>query len=419
MAGGALVPGLAFGQNAMTLRQTVELALRNDSRVIEAAAKQEASAREADLSGARFGPNLFTGTGAMYTYGFPQTPSGTLPSIFNLAYTQTVFDAPARGRQRAARQRVDVQELAAKQIRDTVIFEAASSYLELAAVRESLERLRRARDSAQTVVSLEVERLKEGRLLPLDILQARLAAARITDSIVGLESRERSLEHQLRAATGVRDEMPIRVALEDLPSLPERSTAELTAVAAAASPELKAAQLEARAREETLAGERGGYWPSVDLVGNYAVYSRFNNVDVFFNRFERSNLNVGVEARVPIFSTQTGAAIALARSQVIEARTAVNRQREGIDLQVRRAAERVREAGAKRDVAEIELAVAQETARLAEARMAEGRADRVDHEKALVEEGRAWDRFFQAEWARKRTQLELRRMTGELGRLFP
>jgi len=236
---------------------------------------------------------------------------------------------------------------------------------------------------------------------------------------VALESRDGALGDQLRVLTGVRPEAPIQVVLEDLPSLPERSTAELSMVAAAASPELKATQLEARAREDTLAGERGGYWPSIDLVGNYAVFSRFNNVDVFFNRFQRNNLNLGIEARVPIFSTQTGAAVALARSQVIEAQAAVNRQRDEIGVQVRRAAERVRETSARRDVAEVELAVAQETVRLAEARMAEGRAARIDREKAVVEEGRAWDLFFQAEWARKRAQLELRRMTGELAQLFP
>jgi len=413
------MPGRASGQNALTLRQTVELALHNDTRVVEAAAKQEASAREADLNRARFGPNLFTGTGALYTYGFPQTPGGALPSIFSLAFTQTVFDAPARGRQRAARQRVDVQELAAKQVRDTVIFEVASSYLELAAVRESVERLRRGRDSAQTVVNLDIERLHEGRLLPLDILQARLAAARLGESIAGLESRESALEDQLRALAGLPAGTSIHVAIEDLPSLPDRSMAELSAAAAATSPELKAAQLETRARQETLAGERGGYWPSVDLVGNYAVFSRFNNVDVFFNRFQRHNLNVGIEAKVPIFTAQTGPAVAFARSQVIEAQAAVNRQREEIDVQVRHAAGRAREAGAKRDVAELELAVAQETVRLAEARLAEGRADRIDREKAVVDEARAWDGFFQAEWARKRAQLELRRITGELGALFP
>ena len=43
----------------------------------------------------------------------------------------------------------------------------------------------------------------------------------------------------------------------------------------------------------------------------------------------------------------------------------------------------------------------------------------LDREKARVDEGRAWDGFFQAEWVRKKAQLELRRITGELSRLFP
>src|SRR5947207_8655076 len=197
----ALMPRGALAQEQLTLRRAVELALRNDTRVVEAAAKQESSAREADLSGARFGPNFFTGTGVLYTYGFPQTPGGTLPSIFNLGFTQTLFDAPARGRQRAAQQRVEVQELAARKIRDTVIFDAASTFLELAGVRESLDRLRRARESAQTIVDLDIERLNEGRLLPLDILQARLLVARVTESVVALESRESTLGDQLHLLT--------------------------------------------------------------------------------------------------------------------------------------------------------------------------------------------------------------------------
>src|SRR5207247_9605867 len=181
-------------------------------------------------------------------------------------------------------------------------------------------------ESAQVVVDLDIERLNEGRLLPLDILQARLSVARLTESVVALESRESTLGDQLHLLTGIASGVPVQVAVEDLPSLPERSPAELSALAAATSPELKAAELESRTRAETLAGERGGYWPSVDLVGNYAVFSRFNNVDVFFNRFQRNNLNVGLEAKVPILTAQTGASVALARSHLIEAQTAVKRQ---------------------------------------------------------------------------------------------
>jgi hypothetical protein len=57
--------------------------------------------------------------------------------------------------------------------------------------------------------------------------------------------------------------------------------------------------------------------------------------------------------------------------------------------------------------------------RLADARAAEGRADRLDRERAVVEEARAWDGFFQAGWTHQKAQLELRRATGELSRSFP
>ena len=66
-------------------------------------------------------------------------------------------------------------------------------------------------------------------------------------------------------------------------------------LAMAANPTLQGARLEREAREHNLTGMRRRYWPSVELVGNYAVFSRFNNLDTFFNRFQRHNVNVGVE----------------------------------------------------------------------------------------------------------------------------
>lgn len=190
-------------------------------------------------------------------------------------------------------------------------------------------------------------------------------------------------------------------------------------MAAANSPDVKAAELERRAREENLAGERSSYWPSIDLIGNYAMFAKFNNLDTFFNRFQRNNVNVGVEARVPIFRAETSPSVALARSRVMEADVAVKRQRDQVELGVRRAAGDAREASTGREVAELQLAIAQESVRIFQAQVGEGRADRLDLEKAVIEEGRAWDTFYEAECARGRAQLRLRQLTGELNRLFP
>jgi outer membrane protein len=414
-----LVPEGVWAQTILTLRQAVTLALRNDARIGEAETKEVSAVREAELTRAQMGPTLVTGGGAVYTYGFPQTPGGAPPSIFNLGFTQGLFDLPARGRQRIAEQTISARKLATARIRDRVALETASAYLELVSVRHSLDRLRSASDSAGVIISLTIERLQEGRALPLEVLRVRLAAAQLKRRLVSLEGRQSTLVGQFRLLTGLPSDQAVELAAEDLPASPERSVPELVAMATANSADLKAAEVEEHQRVDNVASQRGAYWPSVDFIGNYALFSRFNNFDAYFNQFQRNSVNVGVQARVPIFTSETGAAVALAGSQLLEARAATQRQRGQIEMEVRQLAQQLREAEAEREVAELDLAVAQEAVRLADVRAAEGRADRLDRERALVEEARAWDGFFQGNWARQKAQLELRRTTGELSRSFP
>jgi outer membrane protein TolC len=414
-----MVPVQSRAQTLISLRDAVMLAVRHDARVLDAEAKEEHARREADVNGAAFGPNLFTGTGAVYTYGFPQTPGGAAPSVFNLAYTQTLFDGPAKGQQRAAIQRVEVQRLETARVRDTAILETALAYLELAGVRQAIERQTTARRSADEMIGSMTERLQEGRVLPVNVLEARLSSARLAQRITQLEGRAMTLESELTTLTGSSFGSGTLVSPGDLPALPDRSATELVAVAIAADPPLQAARLERQAREHNLAGMRQRYWPSVELVGNYAVFSKFNNLDTFFNRFQRHNVNVGIEARVPLFAAATGPTVALARSELVEADVAIKQRQDRLDLDVRNALQAARQAAADMTVQELQLAVAQETVRVANVRVDEGRADRVDLQRALVEEGRTWDEFYQAGFERQRAQLQLRQLTGELNRLFP
>jgi outer membrane protein TolC len=251
------------------------------------------------------------------------------------------------------------------------------------------------------------------------VLHARLAAARIAQRIVQLEGRELVLDGHLHLLTGLPLPQTITATFEELPLLPDRSVVELVALASANDPDIKSAELERRARANILTGQQAGYLPTLDLIGNYALLSKFNNFDTYYNQFQRHNVNVGLEAKVPLFNAARRPAVALARSQLLEADATLRRQRESIELTVRQALQQANDATAARKVAEIDLAAAQETVRITQARVAEGRADRVDLEKTLVEEGRAWDGFLTSQMEQQRGQLQLRRITGELGRLFP
>jgi len=414
-----LLPAQAGAQALISLRDAVMLAVRHDARVLDAEAKEDRARRAADVTRAAFGPNLFTGTGAVYTYGYPQTPGGGAPSVFNLAFTQTLFDGPAKGQARAASQRIEVQRVETARVRDAAILETALAYLELVGVRQALERQRTARRSAEEMIGSMTERLQEGRVLPVTVLEARLSSARLGQRIIQLEGRQSTLETQLSVLTGSSFERGVQVGGGDFPSLPDRSPAELVALAKTANPALQAAQFERQAREENLTGMRRRYWPSVELVGNYAVFSRFNNLDTFFNRFQRHNVNVGVQARVPLFAAATAPSVALARSELVEAGIATRQQEDRIELDVRSALQAARQASADLTVEELQLAIAQENVRVAAVRVDEGRADRLDLQRAVVEEGRTWDEFYQADFERQRAQLQLRQLTGELSRLFP
>src|SRR5437867_7938345 len=77
---------------SINLKQTVEMALRSSRDVALAQARYNVAQNTVDVNRSAFRPNLFTGSGAAYTYGFPQTLGGSAPSIINASYLQTVFN---------------------------------------------------------------------------------------------------------------------------------------------------------------------------------------------------------------------------------------------------------------------------------------------------------------------------------------
>src|SRR3984893_7495682 len=126
----------------LSLRQAVTLALQNSHELALARVQYTVAKNAAGVDRAEFRPNLYTGSGAAYTSGFPATPNGQAPSIFNMSYTQSVFNLPMRGQLKAAEDRAESQRMEVERTRGEVIVRTASSYLELAKVRHSLELLR-------------------------------------------------------------------------------------------------------------------------------------------------------------------------------------------------------------------------------------------------------------------------------------
>ena len=420
LAVGLSVPPVAAAADppaVLTFKQAIDLALLHSQDVALAEAQQRVSAAEVRSQRSVFGPNVYTGTGAVYTYGFPQTPGGGAPSVLNLSYVQTLFNRSSRGQLNAAEARLHGRGAGVDQTRDAVIAQTAGDYFELASVRQAVASRRTAQASANRIVAITRDLVAAGRDLPAAAIRAEIEAAQIAQSLVQLGGREGIVEEQLRTLIGLPPGRPIQLEQAVLPARPPETLSALVAKALHNNPGLREAEDERQARQAALKGAQGAYWPSVDLVGQYGLFSRYNNFDQYFQKFQRNNVNVGIEVQVPIFSAQTSAAAALAASQVAEADGELQQKRAALTLDVRQQAERVRERTAALDVARLQAKLADETLRELNARYQAGFVSLRDVARARIRQSDAEVALLDARLAAEQAQLALWTTTGQLGDL--
>ena len=175
---------------------------------------------------------------------------------------------------------------------------------------------------------------------------------------------------------------------------------------------------ERAASELRLKGERGGYWPTLGLIGQYNLLAKFNNYDQFFNKFQRNNFIVGVDIKIPIFASRTSASVAFAQANLTASRMQVESKRAQISLDVRHKARQARERDTGREVARLELELAQQNLQVLQSQFQQGRASIRDLEMAQLDENEKWLAFLDADLARQQAELDLLRTTGQLAQAF-
>ena len=419
-AGWLLVPVMLGAQDieSVSLKQAVDRALRNSREVALAEVQYNVALNTVGVERAAFRPNLYTGSGAAYTFGFPQTPSGAAPSIVNLSYVQTLFNPPLSALALAARERSEAQRLDLEKTRNAVMLQTSSAYLELAKVRHSLDLMRGERQSNANILNFTRQRLAEGLELPIEVTRAELIEARTEQRIIQLDSRQRVLEHQLTSWMGIPPERRIEIEPANLPFNENQREGDITESAVANSLDLRQAEYERRARERRLNGEIGSKWPSVDLVGEYGLFAKFNNFQDFFQKFQRNNFNIGVQVRIPLLAAQRTANVALARSELTAAEMALKSKRQTVEIETTGKYQRLREINAAREVARLELKLAQESLQLLQTRFEEGQANLRDIERARIDENEKWLAFLDSDFERQKAQLDLMNATGNLGQLL-
>jgi outer membrane protein len=401
----------------LTMRHAVTLALQNSRELALARVQYTVALNQTAVDRSAFRPNLYTGSGAAYTSGFPSL-GGSPPAVFQMNYDQAIFNPALKAQQQAAEEHAKTMKLEVDRTRDDIIVRTASAYLELAKVRHSLELLRSEQASSDKILQVTQERVQANQELSIEVTRSQLTTARVQERIIKLEGRDEALAQQIRNLTGLPEGEAIEVQPEEPGFETELQDAQLLDLGMHSDRDIQEAENDRLARQHILHGAKLGYFPTLSVLGQFSVLSKSNNYLEFYKKFERNNGSVGIQLTIPIFSAKTRANIELAKSELNASELTLGNKRQQVRLDLQQKQRNVRELDATREVARLDLKLSQESLQLIQAKFDQGRANLRDIENARLDESDKWVAFLDADFARQQGQLTLLQATGQLAKVF-
>jgi len=413
------------------LKRIVELALSHASGAALAAAdEQRAAAAYRELQNSYI-PQLMTGAGIGYSYGFPLSLEGSAPALFNLTMQSAVLNPSLRKFIRATKAESTVASLKSKDQRNQIIQDAAQSYAELAKWEQRLTRLQETKAEAdKNQVAVEA-RVKEGIDSDLDAKKARLSVAQVRLRITEAQGSADVLREHLSKLTGL-PPSSIQTDPDSIPAPPPVSTSEEAPQNAADSnPSVEAAVEHARAQYLRAQGEHRALWPTFDFAAQYALLSKFNNFQNYYipsrpcvtplgeflcvtNTFRQNNATIGVSIRIPIFNASQRSRAQAADADALKARKQAEAARNQVSEETLRLERSVAQFQAARDVAELEYEIAEKNITAVQTRIDVGTANLHDLDDARTQVSERFISLQDIVFELQRTQLALMRSTGDL-----
>jgi outer membrane protein TolC len=259
-------------------------------------------------------------------------------------------------------------------------------------------------------------RVGEGRELPIDVHQAKynLTAARVRLS--NLESDRDMAGRNLAIALGYRaGDLVVPAAADRTPAVlpPDEEAALQNALAE--SPELKRLQSALIGKGLEIKSVEARRLPQVDLVAQYALFGKYNNLNEYFAKFQRNNGEIGASFQLPLFaSTGIKAAVAQLDTDEQHLRLELQSAKDRIAMNVHQSYVAIGRAKLGADLAAEGLDLARDQLTLALEQLNDGRATLREVEQARINESEKWIAFYDAQFNQERARLDLLRQTGNL-----
>ena len=400
----------------LPFRTAIELALRNSAT--SGLASADLSRAQATVSQARdpFLPQMTLGSTLGYSHGFPLSLEGSAPSIFNVTIQQFLFNPAQREYIKAAKSDASATEAQNADRRNDVIAETALDYIQLDLLDASLSVQSQQQVAVARFQYIVSQRVQVGLDSDIDLTRARLAVARTRLDVAQTQAAADELRLRLAQLTGL-PVNAIYTSPETIPQLPAVSQEEDLSVEAAGNNALvKVAEATAQLKQFRARAERKALYPTLDLAGQYAVLSRFNNYDKFFQpgSFQRNNLSIGGVIRFSFLNPTQRAAASVAKFDAVKAREEARKVREQVGTETLRLQRLVQQASAAREVAQLEHQLARADIEVAHAKIESGDATLKDEQNARVTEHQRYTAYLSSSFDLDKAQVQLLRQTGDL-----
>lgn len=405
----AFVPSIANAE-PVTFKRAIELAIRNSTAVN--AADVDVNRLQATYQEARdqYIPQVYFGSGLAYSFGFPLGE----PSLFKVSSTSLLLNEAQREFIKAARSDVRAATLNKQEKKGQIILETALSYSELDKNEASINVLRQQEDAALKFEDIEHQRIQAGVDAPIELTKAKLNTARIRLKIAELVAGADTLRMRLSQLTGL-PAKEFETVAESIPRLPEVSQGEdLATRAVNFSPAVASAKELASAKLFQARGEHKQLYPAVDLVGQYARFTKYNNYDQYYKTFRRNNGAIGIEIRFPFLNKGQKDHSEAAYADALRARKDVDAAKEQVSTETLKLQRSVAQLSAAREVAKLEYQLAQNNTEAMQAKVDAGQATLRDQQQAQLDENDKYSTLLDATYELEKAQMQLLKQTGDL-----
>jgi len=411
-----LLPQIGQSQD-FTLRRAINLALTHSAS--SGIAEAEVLAARGNYRTARsfYTPQVTLGSGLGYAYGFPLSLEGAAPTIFNVTAQSGVFNAAQREFIRAAEVDIKATSSQSRDVRNKVLLDVVSSYVELNRWEREMPVLYAEQTVTRDMLRATQARVREGVDASVEETKSKLTAAQANYRVAQAEGSADTLRHHLAELTGV-PLASVKTITDSIPALPQPAQeADDTGSSLAGSAAVEAANLRARSEELHALGEHKALYPTADLAVQYGLIStNFTDYEQFFRQgsFRANNVTFALVLHLPLLNETQKARAQTADANALRARKQAENVKAQVNEQTVRLRDSVRELSASRDVAQLQYELAQTQLEAAQTRMNARTATLRELQDASFQAAQDSAALMDSDFQTEQAQLQLLYATGDL-----